>query len=225
MEHLTSLIKVGFPMFSLGYLKQISKTFPRIILLSVGGVLAVGYFAPAQAIQTAMLMLPNVLAQYIYPQMSFKFGQTNDKNELWLIVRNTIKYLFIFGTPLVVAGWFLLPHFITAFFPKYEEGILPSQLIMISGLFMSSVIVYNAVYSIKAFRQDLYMTVVMLALNAVLPLVFALTMKPIVGVALGYLLANIMFFIFMMLVLKKLLNSKSENGKQGLPDYDPIAVD
>jgi O-antigen/teichoic acid export membrane protein len=224
-ELLFSLIRTWLPVFFLSWLKQISKTFPRVILLSVGGILAVGYFAPAQAIQTAMLLLPNVLAQYIYPQMSFRYGQSGNKMDLWTVVSQTLKYLFLFGVPLVVAGWFLLPPFIKIFFPKYVDSILASRLMLVAGLFLSSTLVYNAFYSIKAFRQDLWLTMIMLCLNAALPLLFAFIMKPLEGVAMGWLLACFMFFVVMVAALRKNLYDTKTDAGNDIPGFNTFTAD
>jgi O-antigen/teichoic acid export membrane protein len=205
------LIKIGFPIFSLAYFKQISKTFPRLILLSAGGVVAVGYFSPAQAIQTAVILLPNIIAQYIYPQMSFKYGKNNSKKELWKIVQRIIRLLFLFGVPVVIVGWFLLPPFINIFFPRYTESILASQLMLISGLFISSTIAYNAFYSVKAYKEDLFLTITMLVLNSAIPYAFTLFMDPLTGVAVGWLIGNCIFFLLMYQRLHFILNVKDEN--------------
>lgn len=200
---LKKLIKTGLPIFGLGYLQQVSNSFTRIFLLYAGGTVAVGLFAPATAIKTAMEMLPKVMAQYLYPKMSFIYGKSNDKRKLWQLVKKITLTFLIFSTIIAIPLWFIVPKAIIHFFPKYVEGIFATQLILISVVFTGSLISVNSLYSVKAFKPMLLLTIVKIVLYFIFPFILIQTLKPLDGVALGYLSATVLSFILTLWVMYK----------------------
>ncbi len=203
---LKKLLKTGFPIFGLSYLQQISKSFTRIILLYTGTTLAVGLFAPATAIQTAMVMLPGIMAQYLYPKMSFIYGKTNDKRKLWNIVKTITIGFLIFSTTISIPAWFALPVLIEKFFPKYIEGIFAAQLTLISAVFTGTLISMNALYSVKAFKPMLKITILQLLLFFLIPFIMIQFFNPLDGVAIGNLIASFIVFLFSIWIMFKSLN-------------------
>jgi peptidoglycan biosynthesis protein MviN/MurJ (putative lipid II flippase) len=90
---------------------------------------------------------------------------------------------------------------------------------------MASTLVYNAFYSIKAYKQDLWLTVSMLILNSGLPFLFTMIMKPVDGAAMGWLMACFLFFIIMVLTLRKQLKSPNLIADDDISGLNPVAAD
>ena len=194
------LIKTGLPIYAFGYLDDLSKTFNRIILLTVGGVVVVGYYSPALAILTGIGMLPSAIGQYIYPQMSYNLGKFNDAKKLWKWVWKSAFAMLLVGLPLAIAGWFLLPVFIERFFPNYIPGIFASQMALIAGVFDSAVIGVNVLNTLKAFKWLAFLMGFKIIGFWFLMQYFSTIMSPIDGVSTGLVVAQILFFLVSMIV-------------------------
>ena len=198
---LSGLAKTGIPLFVFSFILGISKTFPKIILLSAGGVLAVGLFAPANAINIGMRSLPGILSQYFYPKMSYSFGKYNDKRRLWAMAWKISGGLFVFGLIVALVSWPLVAYVIKNYFPDYVEGIFPAQMALVSGIFTGSLVSVNSLASIKANKSFLVFSLSKAILFFVLPWVFTRFYDPLTGVALGIVAANLVQFLLGMHLL------------------------
>jgi O-antigen/teichoic acid export membrane protein len=151
-EALRLLIKTGLPIFGLDYIKNAASTIDRIVLLSVGGVKVVGLFALASVVISTFRVLPHSLSSYVYPRMTFKYGQKGDARELWYF---GLKFVFLsIGVTGIAAifGWYILPVFVKSFASKYIEGIHAAQIVLIAGILEGTIIVVNALWSMKAWK-------------------------------------------------------------------------
>ncbi|APY07941.1 hypothetical protein BWZ20_06325 [Winogradskyella sp. J14-2] len=157
-EDFIDLFKVGFPIFFWNYIGVISRSVPRLVLVIFGSPLLVGLFAPAANINNAVLAIPKFLNRYLFPKMTFKFGQDGNKENVFKTALQTVKYLFLvmLGVGLVLV--FLLPYAIPIVFPKYKDGILAAQIMVFSGVFYSVNTVFHvALNSLKEFKFFKYL--------------------------------------------------------------------
>jgi len=194
------LIKTGLPIYGLGYLEDIAKTFNRTILLTFGGVVVVGYYSPAAAVITGMAMLPSAIGQYIYPQMSYNLGKFNDAKKLWKYVWKSALAMLSIGLPAIIIGWLTIPYFVLKFFPNYTEGIFAAQMALVAGVFDSAVVGINVLNTLKSFGWLTFLTIFKLASFWFLMQYFSSVMKPIDGVSIGLTIAQVTFFIVSMIV-------------------------
>ena len=144
------LVKVGFPIYFWNYIASISRTVPRLILVLFGSPLLVGLYSPAASVNAAMLNLPNYTNRYLFPRMSFKYGQTGDANEVYNYVVRASKVLFI--VMIIIAGILagIIPFLFKTFFPNYVDGILAAQITLFSGVFYSiNSLFHNGLNSLK----------------------------------------------------------------------------
>jgi O-antigen/teichoic acid export membrane protein len=199
------LIKTGLPIYIISYVQQISKSFGKIILLYVGGTITVGLFSPALAIHAAMIMLPRILAQYFYPKMSYSYGKYNNKPLLWTWVWEISLFIIAGSALLIIPGWFAMPYLIETFFPKYTDGILATQLSLLSGALAGAFVSSNVLGSIKDYKSWSVITIIKLVLNFLLPVVFIQVMNPLNGVAAGLLVADIVVLISSLFIIHRAL--------------------
>ncbi len=147
-----ALIKVGFPMYFWNYLSEISRSIPRTILVIFGNPLTVGLYSPAGSINGAMLELPAYTNRYLFPQMAYKYGKTNDRKIILNYASKSAFYLLVIMLVAAVILVFIIPPVFNAFFQKYSQGIVAAQISVFSGVFYSiNSIFHNALVSIKAF--------------------------------------------------------------------------
>src|SRR5438132_12787031 len=79
------LLKTGVPIFLLDYLASSASTCDRLVLLRLGGVTVVGYYAMALLAKEAAGVVPRALSEYVYPKMSHSYGEHADPLRLWKI--------------------------------------------------------------------------------------------------------------------------------------------
>lgn len=189
------LIKTGAPLFLAGYIAGLSKTLNRVFLANFVGILYVGYYSPALAILVVMNLFPAQIAQYLYPQMSYEYGKTGDKQKLWKWVWKSALGLIALLTPFGIIAWYIVPLAINAFFPDYAEGIFAAQLAIISGIISGSLVGLNVLNSIKAFKTIFSINVTKLLLNIALMYLGVIYFEPLTGVALGLVLSDLLYFL------------------------------
>jgi O-antigen/teichoic acid export membrane protein len=197
-EPLILLLKTGLPLFSFAYVQGITRTLSRVVLLSVSGVLAVGYYSPALAILTAMKLLPSVLGRYLYPQMSYQLGKGTDAALLWRWVWKSSLGLVLILTPIGIIGWFIIPWLINTYFTQYTEGIFATRLAVISGILSGAIVGFNVLFSLKSWKWLSILTTAKFLMNYGLMKFFAEQMKPIDGISIGLLISD---FIYLFLGL------------------------
>jgi O-antigen/teichoic acid export membrane protein len=198
-DHFLTLLKVGLPVYALGYLLTVSGTFPRVILLTESGeegVKLVGLFAPVYAVMTLLQMIPYSIGQYVYPHMSYRYGKTGDPKSLWSIAWKVSIFPLIAAVPAVLACLFVLPWLIDVFFSKYSESIPAVRFGLISGIFLGSSIAVTAFNSLKAWKWYSIYTGFRVASSYLLPLAaFFIMSDRLAGVAAGFALAHGLSFL------------------------------
>lgn len=148
-----SVVRIGFPMYIWNFLISVSRSLPRLVLVLFGSPYLVGLYSPAGSLNTALLALPNYVTRFIFPKMSFKFGKSNDKREIFHYTMISIGKLFPFMLAIVLILSFIIPFFINYFVPKYSESILSCQFILFSGLFYGfNNIMHSGVNSLLLFK-------------------------------------------------------------------------
>ncbi len=150
LKQLKKLIDVGLPMYIWNYLASKSRTIPRLILVLFGSPLLVGLFSPAGSVNAAMLNLPTYTTRYLFPQMSFKFGQTGDPKVVYNYAMKAAKILFAVMLSGAIIMAFIIPPAFELLFPNYVEGIVAAQIMVFSGVFYSlNQVIHNALNCIK----------------------------------------------------------------------------
>jgi O-antigen/teichoic acid export membrane protein len=118
-KELTSLIKIGFPLFIVSYVTSFVDTIPRLYLLKFGSIEQLGLFSPIIIMLSLAVLLPNSISSYMYPKMSFQYGISKDKNKIWQIILLTLIISFISSLPLFLLVYFL-SDYVYLIFPKYS---------------------------------------------------------------------------------------------------------
>jgi len=189
------LIGTGVPLFISSYLSTITETFKRVILKGVSSFEMVGLFAPALAIYTINSLFPQTLGRYIFPRLNHGIGQGRSLRELWI---KNLRFSFlsmVLIAPVVIVGWFLVPHAIQLLFPEYLEGSRATQIALLSGLFMPFSMLMNFFHATKHWRSIYTLVAVKLALFFSIQWTFVRIMPPLSGIAYGTLIAHAVYAV------------------------------
>jgi O-antigen/teichoic acid export membrane protein len=198
---LRSLVLTGLPIFVFGYLSDVARTFPRLVLLALGGVHWVGLFAPASAVLTAVTMVPGAVGTYLYPQMTFRLAKTGDPDSVWAMARVSAVGALVLGCPVAAALAVVVPPTVNGFFPAYTASIPAIQWTLVAGIFMGAGVAVNALASLKAQRSMMLFVAVRLLLCALLPW-FGGRHYGLTGVAAGLAAASAADFALSLLLIR-----------------------
>jgi len=189
------LLSTGIPLFALLFLVNITDTFNRLILLKVSDYESVGLYYPAIAIIVAMKVFPGSISQFLYPKMSFEVGNTNDLEKIWGWCWKTLVIIISFMLPVAIIGYFFLPSLIDKFFSNYSESLFAARLALFSGVLSGSFIIITVFSSLKSWKELTILAVLKVLLYFSLQYFFAMRMIPINGVAVGTLIADLIFLV------------------------------
>jgi O-antigen/teichoic acid export membrane protein len=203
-----TLLKVGVPVYILGYIVTVADTFPQV-LLSGSGTKMVGLFSPVSATITMMQMLPVSIAQYIYPHMSYRFGKTGDPATLWPIAWKTSVGLLVLLLPVLPIGIALIPWVLRAYFPQYADAAGAVKFGLMSGMFLGASISMTALFSLKAwFWAGVYSVGRAVSTYVLLLLMIWCWTSRLEAVAAGYMLAQAFAFALAMFCIYRATHPK-----------------
>ncbi len=205
LPELKQLVILGLPIFILGYLQQITRTFNRLILVMMGSVYLVGLFSPASAIYSAVFFLPSTLAQFLYPKFSFIYGKYGDKKMLIPYVNRIYLLSAILIVPTIIVSLTVLPWAFEKYIPQYTKGIMAAQAFLVCGVIDITTISLNVFYSIGKKRPVIYYTVVKMLLMFLIPLAAVRFFPLLTAVTMGTLISTTVSAIFGYLLLMKTL--------------------
>lgn len=172
LPHFKVLFKRGVFMTIVNQIRGVVESLPRLIILKLGTIVQVGLFSPASVAGSFIKMVPNQVAQFIHPQMSYKYGQTKQAKDMWPYFRLLTIWTPIVTAPIALIGWFLAPYVIELLFPKYVESIWPLRFLLIGFLFSTTGFARNFLTTIKAYKEVLFLDTFDLVLFFVCPILF-----------------------------------------------------
>jgi O-antigen/teichoic acid export membrane protein len=179
------LLVTGLPLFAAGYLQVVAAGFDRVILLHHGGVEAVGYYAPAVAILSALAVVPGAVATYVYPRMSYALGQGRTPAALGRMALTAAAVSVGAALPLAVCGWFVAPPLIESLFPQYAASVPAVRWSLVAGTLWGLAPTATLLSSLKAWRSLALYIGVLLAARWTFPWLLARPYEPLAGVARG----------------------------------------
>ncbi len=207
---LKPLIKTGLPVFIMGYIRGITASFNRIIILMNSTLTMVGLFGPVMAI-SGLNMMPKILSNYFFPKMNVLYGATDDSQKLWPMALRLNRVLFMFALPVTIAVAVLMPYLMPILFPNYVESVRAIQIMSVSFLFSGTLASHNVLYVIKAYKVAFIFTCLEVLLLFGIPFlaVYLVPLGVLESVAVGYVIAQFLLFIANIYCIRFALNRLS----------------
>lgn len=153
ISNLKILAKNGLVLMSFVQIRAFAQSIPKWILLSLGGVINLGLYSPALAINGLMNMLPLQLSQFIQPQMGFKYGQTGKARDVWKYLKKMIIFFPLVSLPIAITIFLLSPWLLSSYFPKYIESVNAMRIMAFGFVFSSAFNSHGFLYTIKAYKN------------------------------------------------------------------------
>jgi O-antigen/teichoic acid export membrane protein len=191
-----TLLKIGLPIFGLVYLDSFSSTVDKLFILHYSNLKELGLYAFGFYAFSVFTLFSASLASYIYPRMTFNYGQNKDTIQLWRYVKKITILLLIIQIPLAIIGFLAIPMAVNTFFPNYIESVIIMQILIFAGVFKGSVIGVNALWSLKKWKYMISYQVIYSSLLVISTFIgIHVFTNKLEGVAYGVLLANVLNLI------------------------------
>ena len=129
--------KMGIAMMVLVQLRSAAQTLPRWIILAKSSIEKLGLYTPATAIGGLINLLPGQFAQFFYPQMGFKYGQSGRASDMWPYVKRLLWLLPSVVLPISVIIYLLAPCLLETLFPKYQDSLWAMRIMCVTFVFSS----------------------------------------------------------------------------------------
>jgi O-antigen/teichoic acid export membrane protein len=132
---LKMLFKIGVPFALSGIFNRIFTTLDTVLLASLAGASAVGWYSIPNKITGALQFLPMAFIAALFPAMSEYF--VTDREKLARSFERAMRYLMIISLP-IIAGVIVLaePVIINVYTEEFARSISPLK-ILIVGLFFA----------------------------------------------------------------------------------------
>lgn len=208
------LIKRGLFMTVFNQIKNMTSSAPTLILLALGGVTYVGLFNPALTVRSLVNLVPNQIAQFLHPQMGYKYAQTQKACDLWPYFKRITIWMPICLIPVAIIGILCCPFVISNFFPKYNESILPICIMIVGFMFSTTFYTRGFLITLKAYKivilLELMDTLLFVGIPALLILLFPdkVLIAMSVGLSIGYVIS---FFLNIIIVKKEIFKPEYNN--------------
>jgi O-antigen/teichoic acid export membrane protein len=202
----SQLLKTGLLMMSFNQIRAAALSIPKIIILKLNGIILLGLYAPALAVNSMFGLLPGAIAQFFHPQMGYKYGKTSNARDLWGPTRNLFWLLILVGIPISAALWFTAPFLLKYIFPKYIESLWPMRIMSVAFIFSSAYTTHGVLYSIKAYKYGFIYSFAELLGYIIFPGLFAyFGTNLLVDITIGILFNNILLSALNFILLKHVL--------------------
>lgn len=213
------LIKNGMILMSFSQIHQAAPTFPKWIILSLGGVTKLGLFSPANAIGDIMTMLPAQIAQFFHPQMGYKYGKTGNAKDIWPYLKKMFILMPIISLPISIGIWLIAPWVLENLFPKYIDSLWAMKIMSIGFIFSSVYTTQGILHTIRAYKYAYIFSFIELIGFFLCPMFFVkfTSCEMLTSVSLGIsTISFILFFSNIFLIRKALFLPKYNHKKINL---------
>ncbi len=201
---LKMLFKIGVPFALAGIFSRIYTSLDTVLLSTLAGDQAVGWYSIPIKITLALQFLPMAFIAAVFPAMSENFIQNKEK--LAVIFERSLRYLMIISLPLAVGVIVLArPFIINIYTVEYINSILPLRILMISLFFLF--INFPVGYLLNACNKQVTNTV-NYGLTVAISIILNIILIPrfsYIGAAIASLVSTFVYFVLGMYWVPKII--------------------
>ncbi|MDA2916095.1 oligosaccharide flippase family protein [Nitrospinae bacterium AH_259_B05_G02_I21] len=132
-----ALVGIGIPLMTASFLTSILITIDSLMVLKVLGRTALGYYSVGVLVFSALLIVPTVVNEILYPRFAERFGETDSPLALRAYVLAP-TLLLAWGFPLVIgAAYLVLPPTVAWALPVFTPGVKAARLLLLGAFFLT----------------------------------------------------------------------------------------
>lgn len=191
-ELLWHAVRVGFPITLLWWVLILQGSVDRVVLGSLLGASAVGYFGFGLSLAGLLGLLPTVVARVLYPKVSKQFGVESDPDAMKALVLGPTLALAALMANLQLLLLASMPIIYNTVLPKYQPGLAAGQILLLGSFFLC-LLRNGANYLIATHKERSFLKYLLLTLvfNVVADVSFVKAGLGLEGVAVGTSLAGL----------------------------------
>lgn len=191
------LIKIGFPILTIGLVWSIIISSDRIIISIFMTPEELGYYGVGMLVFGAMMLLPQVLSQVFYPKIVGLVSK-NNYAEIKRIYWKVNRLLGLLALIVVIIGYLALPYFIKLFMPQYIMGIEAAQILLL-GIYPLTLVGIAANFFNSTNNPKIYLMIqgICILSNIILSLIFLNMHHSITSIALATSISYTIYSILM----------------------------
>lgn len=188
----TQLVRTGLPIMLFNLLVLLIRSCDRFIIAALLGQQQLGYYSIAIMFFGFLMQIPGATREVIEPRLMQSLADEKEDHYLreycFKPLLNTAYYL-----PFLIGGYILLsPLFIQWVLPKYQPGLVPSQILAIGGFFLALTYITRGIFYAKKLQVKVLKFLFLgLLINVGLDILLIRSDLGLSGVALG---SGISFF-------------------------------
>lgn len=125
LRPLQQLARFGLPLIAIGYIEAGLWSSTQLgLIYKMAGETSLGLFVFIQNVLTALLIIPNALADILRPRFVTVYGESDgDIKKTIKIAHKPLLLAFAFSSLIVVVTWIFIDEFIIWLLPKYVDAI------------------------------------------------------------------------------------------------------
>lgn len=194
-----SLLRTGLPISIIFLVEVLLKSVDRIIIIRYLDTAQLGYYAIALTMCEAMSRIPDTIIYSYFPKIMENFGRHNDPqklNDSYQFVSILLGLIVSFCTG---TAFLLVDILITDLLPEYNQAINAARMLLFAVFFMSlSQLALSYLIAINRNKRIVLFQCVIIIVSAVLDLMFIWFGYGIFGIAMGTVIAYVLYAICML---------------------------
>ncbi len=149
------MIKSGMPLLINALIWTLVTSVDKFVILIFLTTEDLGIYSVPIMGFTAMVLVPQSLSQVFYNKMSILYGKCQDKKILLDKGRfYTMKTAVITAVACVMV-YFIMPIFVEIFMPRYTDGTLATQILVVAVAIYSTTMLYSNIFSVVKLNKEL----------------------------------------------------------------------
>ena len=205
---LKSVLISGLPLLVNGLIWTVVNSIDKFAILGFIDTEALGVYGIAQNAFNYMILIPTALSQLFYAKMGKSFGANKDIDELNETSAKYTLYVAIITAFVALLAFFFLPILVENLLPKYINGVMASQILIIGLSFYAPTLMNMNILTILKKNSAIIRNSLMVCLfNAVFSTLYILLFgRYIECVAAGTVTAYLLRAIITTIQIKKYSN-------------------
>ena len=225
-ELLVHAVRVGFPITVVWWVLTLQASVDRVVLGSLVGAAAVGFFGLGISVANALALVPMVVGRVLYPKVNKQFGKEPDRESMRALVLAPTLAVAVLLANMQLVLLALMPLLYNSFLPKYRPGLAAGEILLVGSYFVC-LLRNGANYLIATHKERVFLKYIVstLLFNVVADLGLIKLGWGLEGVALGTSVAGLLLSTLVWRrVLVGLEFSRSEAWSRLMEMYLPFAV-
>jgi O-antigen/teichoic acid export membrane protein len=211
------LVKIGFPIMLFNLFMLLITSTDRIIVSAYLGIEQLGYYGIVVMVFNFLMQMPGVVIDVIEPRLMSRTEKDSQEEILnqyfFKPIINTAYFMPFFIAPV----FFVLPIIISLILPRYIDSIIPVQIMVFGGYFLSMSYMTRGFIVANNWQFKVLVWMVFgLVINIILTMVLLIKGMGLQGVVLGSSISYFILFLSLILFIRKRCNYALRDWRKNL---------